>query len=140
MQISKKTKGDLLLENTGKMVSTTVREISPTGIKLEINSQDTTKGKYKANGVSTTTVWMKTDGTSEWETKGVETTSEGELIAAWGKGTGKSTGPATQSWEGETHFMTQSKKHSWLNNVQGWVEGEGNQATGESHGKIFEQK
>ena len=140
MQVSKKMKGDLLLENTGKMVSTSVRDISPTGIKLEINSQDQSKGKYKANGVSTTTVWMKTDGTSEWDTKGIQTTSEGELIAAWGKGTGKSTGPTTQSWEGETHFMTQSKKLSWLNNVKGWAEGEGNQATGESHGKIFEQK
>ena len=140
MQMSKKTKGDLLVENTGKLVSTTVREISPTGIKLEYNSQDQTKGRYKANGVSTTTVWLKTDGTAEWETKGIETTNEGDFIAAWGKGTGKNTSPTTQSWEGEVHFMTQSKKLSWLNDVKGWVEGSGNQVTGESHGKIFEQK
>ena len=139
-KMSKKMKGEPLLENTGKMVSTSVREISQTGIKLEINSQDQTKGKYKANGVSTVTVWQKTDGTSEWENKGVQTTNEGDFIAVWGKGTGKNTGPTTATWEGEVHFMTHSKKLSWLNNVKGWVEGEGNQATGESHGKIFEQK
>jgi hypothetical protein len=138
--MSKKMKGDLLLEVNEKTVSTSVRDISPTGIKLEFNSQDTTKGKHKANGNSTVTVWLKTDGTSEWESKGIQTTTEGDFIAAWGKGTGKSTGPTTQAWEGELHFMTQSKKLSWLNNVTGWVEGEGNQATGESHGKIFQQK
>jgi hypothetical protein len=48
--------------------------------------------------------------------------------------------PSTGAWEGEIHFMTQSPKLSWLNNSTGWVEGQGNMATGESHGKIYAKK
>src|SRR5437773_2133026 len=40
----------------------------------------------------------------------------------------------------ELHFMTQSPKLSWLNNSTGWAEGQGNMATGESHGKIYAKK
>jgi len=49
-------------------------------------------------------------------------------------------GPTTGNWEGELHFMTQSPKLSWLNNSTGWAEGQGNMATGESHGKIYAKK
>ena len=140
MQASEKMKGEPILEDRGKVVTTTVKEISPEGIRLEYNTQGQTTGKFNANGVSTVSIWLKTDGTAEWENKGIETTPEGDFIAVWGKGKGTSTGQGTQSWEGEVHFMTQSPKLSWLNDVKGWVEGTGNQATGESHAKIFQQK
>jgi hypothetical protein len=140
MQTTGKTKGEQILESRGKTVSTSVREISPTGIKLEINSQDQITGKFKAQGVSTVTYWLKTDGTGEWESKGIGTTTEGDFIAGWGKGTGKATGPTTQSWEGEVHFMTQSPKLAWLNNAKVWVEGEGDQAKAEFVNRLFEQK
>ncbi len=133
-------KGELLWELHGKQVTTTVKEISPSGVTLEYNSQDQVKGKINADGVSTVTVWLKTDGTSEWQTKGIGTTKEGDFIAGWGKGTGKNTGPTTATWEGEVHFMSQSPKLSWLNNVTGWVEGSGDTATGESHSKVFQLK
>jgi len=48
--------------------------------------------------------------------------------------------PQTGTWEGELHFMTQSPKLAWLNNSTGWVEGQGNMATGESSGKIYAKK
>ncbi len=140
MQESQKMKGELLLEWHGKLVTTTVKEISPSGVTLAYNSQDKITGKFNATGFSTVTVWLKTDGTSEWENKGIGTTNEGDFIAGWGKGTGKNTGPTTQTWEGEVHFMSQSPKLSWLNNVKGWVEGSGDSATGESHAKVFQLK
>ncbi|TLY12974.1 MAG: hypothetical protein E6K84_05395 [Thaumarchaeota archaeon] len=138
MQTSgQKKKGELLAEAKGKFVSTTVREISPSGIRLEINDEGQITGKYKANHIETVSVLQKTDGTNEWQTKGIETTPEGDFIALWGGGTGKATGPTTQQWEGQIQFMTQSRRLSWLNGTKAWVEGEGDAAKGEFHGKWY---
>lgn len=123
-----------------KTTSMSVKDISQTGITLEINSNGQAKGKIEANGFGTTTVWQKTDGTSTWEGKNVMTTKDGDFVAAWGKGTGKQTGPTTSSWEGEMHFMSQSPKLAWLNTAKVWVEGNADQAKGEAHARFYLQK
>ena len=130
-------KGELIGELSGKMAGTTIKEITPLGVKMEINDTGELRGKYNANHMETVTVFQKTDGTSEWETKGIEMTKEGDFIVVSGRGTGKSTGPTTGSWEGDVVFMTQSPKLSWLNTTKGWIEGSGNQQTGEFHGKVY---
>jgi len=132
-----KTKGEEVLETHSKITGTTIRDISQNGIKLEINSNGQSKGKYESNDMSTTTVTMKTDGTSEWESKGIQRTKDGHMLAVWGNGTGKSTGPTSQTWEGEMHIMTQSPKLAWMNTAKFWIEGSGDQAKGESHAKIY---
>ena len=48
MQKSQIKKGALIAEVHGKTVSTTIRDILPDGIKLEINWQGQTTGKYTA--------------------------------------------------------------------------------------------
>jgi hypothetical protein len=131
--------GEPILESNSKIAGTTIRDISQNGIKMEINSMGETKGKYHSNDISTTTVWNKTDGTSEWESKGIQNTRDGDFIAVWGKGTGKSTGPTAQSWEGEMHFMTQSPKLAWMNTANFWIQGSGDMAKGESHAKIYQK-
>jgi hypothetical protein len=108
MQSSGQSKGEPILETSSKIGSVSIRDITQAGIKMEINSTGQTKGKYHSNDISTTTVWNKTDGTSEWESKGIQNTHDGDFIAVWGKGTGKPTGQSSQVWEGEMHFMTQS--------------------------------
>ncbi len=133
-------KGDLLLETRSKTVTTTVKDISQSGIKFDINSELQTTGKIKARGLSTVSVWQKTDGTSEWENKGMLTTAEGDFLAVWGKGTGKNTGPTITAYEGETHFMSQSPKLAWLNNVKAWTEGTTDQTKPEHVGRIYQQK
>lgn len=140
MQSTGNMKGELIFELHSKSVTVTVRDISETGIKLEQNSVDQANGKVNANGFSTVTIWQKVDGSSEWENKGVLTTTDGDFIAAWGKGTGKNTGPTTAAWSGEVHFMSQSPKLAWLNGAKGWVEGNGDQAKGEAWGKVYLQK
>jgi hypothetical protein len=90
--------------------------------------------------METVSVFQKPDGTNEWEVKAIETTPEGDFIAVIGRGRGKSTGPTTAQWEGEVQFMTQSPRLSWLNGKKGWVEGSGNQATGEFQNKVYEWK
>jgi hypothetical protein len=140
MQTTEKTKGELILEVHDKSTTTTVRDISQSGIKLEQNSVSQAKGKLNAQGMTTVSITLKTDGSSDWEMKGVMSTKEGDFLAVWGNGTGKQTGPTSADWTGEVHFMSQSPKLSWLNNVTGWVEGSGDNAKGESSAKIYEQK
>ena len=133
-------KGEQVWEQHSKTVSTTVRDISKDGIKFEINHTAETSGKLKGHVTGTTTIWMKTDGSSEWEEKNMGMTAEGDFFAGWGKGTGKMTGPGATSWEGEVHVMSQAPKLAWLNEAKIWASGTADQAKGESHAKFFHQK
>jgi hypothetical protein len=133
-------KGAELLDIQGKNTGITIKDISQSGFHLEQNTNDTVTGKFNAAGFSTVIVKQKTDGTSDFEQKGILNTMEGDFVAMWGKGTGKQTGPTTATWTGEVHFMTQSPKLAWLNDTKGWVEGSGDQAAGTFHGKIYENK
>ncbi len=128
------------MEIHDKSVTTTVRDISESGIKLEQNSTSQVTGKVNAMGMSTISYTLKTDGSNVWELKGIMNTMEGDFVAVWGGGTGKATGPTTAAWTGEVHFMSTSPKLAWLNTVKGWVEGSGDNAKGEAWGKVFAQK
>ena len=139
MQSSMKTKGEPVLETHSKIMGVTILDITQDGVKMQINGTGQSKGKYNSNDMSTTTVVNKVDGTSTWESKGIQNTHDGEMLVTWGSGTGKPTGPGSSSWEGEMHIMTQSSKLGWMNNAKFWVEGSGDMAKGESHAKIFQQ-
>ncbi len=133
-------KGELLLEIQGKIVTRTIKEITPHGVRVEMNDEGQTTGKYNARHMETTTLFLKTDGTSEWETKGIETTKDDDMIVVSGRGTGRNTSPTAATWQGDIHFMTQSPKLAWLNNTKGWVEGSGDLAQGTFHGKVYAKK
>ena len=134
-------KGELLGELRGKMLSTTIKDITPLGIRLEINDQAQFTGtKYNANHMETVTVFQKTDGSSEWETKGIGMTKEGDMVVVSGRGKGKNTTPTSSTLDGDVVFMTQSPRLSWLNTTKGWVEGSGNQVTGEFSAKVYAKK
>lgn len=132
-----KTKGELLGEYRGKFVTTTIKEISPAGVRIEINEQGEVKGKLNSAHIETVSVLLKPEGTSEWETKALETTKDGDVVVAWGGGKARSTGPNAVAWEGEIHYMTQSPRLAWLNNATAQVEGTTNMATGEVQGKAY---
>jgi len=133
-----KAKGDLVLETNSKIAGVTILDITQDGVKMQINGNGQSKGKYNSNDISTTTVVNKTDGTSQWESKGIQNTHDGEMLVTWGSGSGKPIGPTTQSWEGEMHIMTQSPKLAWMNSAKFWVEGSGDMGKGESHARIFQ--
>ena len=133
-------KGELLFEIQGKTVSSAVREITPHGLKLEMNDEGQTTGKFNGQGINTTTVFLKTDGTNEWEGKGFQTSKDGDMLVISARGTGRMTGPSTGTWQGEVAFMTQSPKLAWLNTTKGWLEGEGNMAQRTFHGKVYAKK
>src|SRR5881628_2924157 len=110
------SKGELLFELQGKTVSRTIKEITPHGVKLEMNNEGQATGKFNANELNTINVFMKPDGTNEWEGKGLVNTRDGDMVVVSSRGTGHMSNPTTGSWQGETVFMTQSPKLAWLNN------------------------
>jgi len=130
-------KGALLGEVQVKNTPFTIREITPFGIRMEYNDVGLFTGVYTANVNDTWTGFLKNDGASDWEGKGLWYTKEGDFIIVTAHGTGRMTGPTTSKSEGEIIFMTQSPKLSWLNNKKCKVEATGDVTTGESHGKIF---
>jgi hypothetical protein len=130
-------KGTLLGEVLERVTTLTIKETTQFGIRAEVNYSGQFAGVYNATIYDTVTVFLKTDGTFDWEGKEIQSTNEGELIVVNGHGTGKMTGPKTYANEGEVIFMTQSPKLLWLNNKKGRVEITSDLATGESRGKVF---
>jgi hypothetical protein len=140
MDSSGKAKGEQVLETESKTQGTTILDISQDGIKMQINSAGESKGKYHSNDLGTTTIWMKTDGTSEWESKAIQMTHDGEMVASWGKGSAKTLSPTKQAWTGEMHYMTQSPKLAWMNTATFWVEGVADNSKGGASAKVYQTK
>ena len=134
MQSGEKKKGEQIIETQRKTQGASIMEISENGIKIQINSKGESIGKHLSNDMGTTTVSVKADGNSEWESKGIQITHDGEIIASRGNGTAKST------WSGEMHFMTQSPKLAWMNAVTFWIEGVGDNSKEESSAKVYQTK
>lgn len=134
-----KAKGELIGEFHNKMVTTTVKELSPTGVRMEVNIEGEIKGKINALSIDTTNLLFKPDGTYDYETKSVATTMEGDTIVLSGNGTGRSTGPMTASFEGEVHYMTQSPRLQWLNNTTARTEGTVDRMSREIQGKAYKK-
>ncbi len=133
-------KGELLYEIQGKTLSRTVKEITPHGVKLQMNDEGQSTGKISAGQINTVDLFMKTDGTSEWESKAVQRTNDGDMVVVSGRGTGRSASPNTGTWQGELAFMTQSPKLAWLNNTKGWVEGSAVMDQGTYTAKVYAKK
>lgn len=127
-------------EQRSKTVSTSVREITPEGVKLEMNWQGKATGKVDGMTTGTTTIISKPDGSSTWEDKMIGMTAKGEMFVAWGKGTGKMTSPGITTWEGESQAMSQSPSFAWLNNLKFKSTGTADLAKGEAHGQFAESK
>ena len=139
MQAStQKAKGELIAEVKGKQSSWTIKEINQSGIKMEMNDEGTITGKYNANFMETISIHRKPDGTSNWESRGIEMAGP-DMVVTTGKGTAKSTGP-NNTWEGEITYMTQSPRLAWLNNTKGWIEGTANQAEREYTARVNAKK
>lgn len=134
------SKGELLFEIQGKTISRTVKEISPHGVRLQMNNEGQVTGKFNGGEINTINVFLKADGTNEWEAKGIQNSRDGDMIVVSSRGTGRISGPNTGSWQGEAIFMTQSPKLAWLNNTKGWVEGSGDMAQGTYKGKVYAKK
>jgi len=124
-----------ILEIKDKNAVTIIKEFSSDGSKIQFNSTGEVKGKYSGMHTETTDILQKMDGTSEWESRAIDTTREGDVIMISGKGTGK-----MEKFEGEYTFMTGSKKLAWLNSTKAWVEGMADMKNGGATIKVYAQK
>ena len=130
-------KEELLGEVKEKTTTITVRDFTPAGARVEYNQQGEVKGRYNAMHIETVTVLFKPDGTAEYESRGIDSTSDGDTILLTAKGKGKGETPTEISFEGETTFQTASKKLAWLNNVKARHKGTGNSVTGEASYSVY---
>jgi hypothetical protein len=133
-------KGELIGELNTKVVATVVDDIAEGGIRLSMNAEGTFSGKHGASHIDTTRVFQKTDGTLEWESEAIETTSGGDMYAVKGSGSGKVTGSTKMDWEGELVYTTRSSRLDRLNGTKGWVEGTIDRSKNEIHAKIYALK
>jgi hypothetical protein len=111
-------KKEMITEIKERTDAVIIKEFSPDGAWIEYNSSGEAKGKINANHIETTDVKMKMDGTSEWESRAMEMTKEGDIIMITGKGTG-----TMNNFTGEITYMTNSPRLNWLNNTNGHIEG-----------------
>ena len=76
-----------------KVLSTTIKEVTPFGVKLELNLAGRITGElYSAQHMETVSLFQKTDGTFESEARAIETTNEGDVFVIQVQGTGKTYG------------------------------------------------
>ncbi len=130
-------KEELLGEVKEKTTTITVKDFTPAGVRAEYNQQGEVKGRYNATHIETVTVLFKPDGTAEYESRGIDSTIDGDTILLTAKGKGKGETPTKISFEGETTFQTASKKLAWLNNVKARHQGTANPVTGEASYKLY---
>jgi len=139
MQSQQQSKGEVIAELKGKNDSFSIKDISANGIKMENNDVGQITGKYQANFMETVSIHMKTDGTSEWESKGIQMVGK-DMVVATGHGKGKQTADGKVWFEGEQKYMTQAPSLSWLNTTKGWIEGTANQADQTFTAKVYAKK
>ena len=133
-------KGEVIVELNEKGTTTTIKDITPAGVRLEINLEGEVKGKFNAAHMETLSVLLKPDGTREWEAKAIEMTKDGDVVILLMKGTATQESPPVVRFEGEVSFQTSSNRFAWLNTTKGWIEGTNNVSTGEATGKVYEKK
>src|SRR3989442_2033284 len=130
-------KEELSGELKERTTTITVKDFSPAGIRVEYNSKGEVVGRYNARHIETVSGLVKPDGSSEYEVRAIDATSDGDTVLITGKGRGWVETPTKSRIEGEHTFQTASKKLAWLNTVRGRHEGTYNPATGEVSIRLY---
>jgi hypothetical protein len=130
-------KGEVIVELSEKETTTTIKDVTSAGVRLEVNLKGEVKGKFNAAHLETLTVLLKSDGTREWEAKAIEVTRDGDAVIVMMKGTARQERPTVVMFEGEVSFQTASERLAWLNTTRSWIEGTNDMSTGEATGKIY---
>jgi hypothetical protein len=130
------TKEELLGEVKEKTTTVTIKDFTPLGVRAEYNVQGEFKGRFNSRHLETVNVLFKPDGTVEYEARGIDTTSDGDVVLSTSKGKGR-TGTPTGPFEGETILQTTSKKLAWLNTVKARHQGTANLMTDEVSYKVY---
>jgi hypothetical protein len=131
---------ELLFEGKESTTSVNIREFSPKGAVLDISLNGKISGKIEGFILSTHSILMKPDRTSEVQIRSI-IFSNGEPVFAWGKDTGRVVDPTPiGKIEGNLTFQTPSQRLAYLNTTKGWTEATYNIATGEYTFKVYVAK
>ncbi len=136
---TEKMKGALKGEFQAKQTTTTIKDVSPNGARVETNYVGEIKGEIDGRYMQTLSFLLKPDGNSDWESKSITNTTEGDMVVVLGNGETRVTNANTASAEGELRYMTTSPRLSWLNNATRRIEVEIDRTTGEYRGKAYEK-
>src|SRR2546428_13031903 len=117
MQSQQQSKGEVIAEMRGKTDSFSIKDITSSGVKLENNDVGQITGKYQANFMETVSINMKTDGTSEWESKGIQMAGK-DMAVATSYGKGRTNADGTIWFKGEQKYMTQWPSLACLTNTK----------------------
>ena len=133
-------KKEMLAEVKVKVDAIIIKDFNKEGAMMQYNSSGEVKGRYHGNHIETVDALFKMDGTSEWESRGMDMTKDGDLIMMTAKGTGRSESATTSSFKGEVTYMTNAPRLSWLNNMKGWVEGMMDLKNGQAEMKVYAEQ
>jgi hypothetical protein len=128
---------ELLLELKSKNTTRSIKDFSPEGIRLESNLEGDAKGVYNATFYATITMLVKPDRTIDYEVRQIHTTSDGDTVLVYYKGSSIIESPTHNKFVGETTFQTSSKKLAWLNGMKARHEGEYNPVAGENDFQVY---
>jgi hypothetical protein len=131
---------EVLGELKNKFTCMTLKEFSEDGVIMQNNAVGEVNGRYNADHIETDDIKMKLDGTMEWESRGLDTTKEGDIILSQAKGIGKTEQVTQTTFKGEVSFITNSPKLSWLNKTKGYIEGVLDQKSGEATAQLYLSK
>ena len=105
--------------------------------KFESNLEGEAKGVYNATFYATITMLVKPDRTIDYEVRQIHTTSDGDIVLVYYKGTSIIESPTQNKLVGETTFQASSKNLAWLNGIKARYEGEYNPVTGENDFQVY---
>ena len=128
---------ELLLELKSKNTTRSIKDFSPEGIRLESNLEGDAKGVYNATFYATITMLVKPDRTIDYEVRQIHTTSDGDTVLVYYKGSSIIESPTHNKFVGETTFQTSSKELAWLNGMKARHEGEYNPVAGENDFRVY---
>src|SRR6266581_6550723 len=131
---------EFLGELSEKTTSVTIKEFTPDGVLISYNLQGTQKGQYDATHMETVDALFKSDGTYEFEARGIDQTDDGDMLIIKAKGTGRQVSPTSVHAEGEAVFQTLSEFLERATTAKGRFEGTYNTSTGEFIAKVFALK
>jgi hypothetical protein len=132
-------KSEAMAKIQEKILSRTIKEITPFGVRIELNLEGHISGDlYTGQHMETVTLFQKTDGTFESEARAIESTKDGDVFVISYKGTGKQTGLTTMWGESVGIIMTRSKKFAQLNNARFRAEVNADVSTGDVQVSCYE--
>jgi len=82
-------KRDFLVDVKQKITSITIEGFLQDGVKIQYNAMGKITGRYFGRHLETIDILRRQDGSNQWESRIIQTTTDGDVILILAKGIGK---------------------------------------------------